>query len=153
MLGSTPGNVDTGAEVCLTNRKALSSSVVKILKTQDCRVPLQSIKGDTCAVAERDYYLEITDDDGNTRRDWFLEVEMTAQDLLFGETFIQGESLQFDGRTGTITSWDWQGRPFRFRMKGSGREHDKTVRKLGIQFPRIARLRKTVRLRDGWNYT
>ena len=152
MLGSTPGNVDTGAEVCLTNRKALSSSVVKVLKTQDCRVPLQSIKGDTCAVAERDHFLEVTDDDGNTRRDWFLEVGMTAQDLLFGETFIQGESLQFDGRTGTITSWDWQGRPFRFRMKGSGREHDKTVRKLGIQFPRIARLRKTVRLRDGWNY-
>ena len=54
---------------------------------------------------------------------------MKAQDLLFGETFVQGESLHFNGRTGVITSWDWKGRPFRFHMVGSGSEHEKTVQR------------------------
>ena len=77
---------------------------------------------------------------------------MKAQDLLFGETFVQGESLHFNGRTGVITSWDWKGRPFCFHMVGSGSEHEKTVQRLQHQFPRVARLRKTVEINHGWNY-
>jgi len=79
-----------------------------VLKTRGCRIQLQSIDGGICVVATKHHPLEITYLEGQTRQDWFLEVQMTARDLLFGETFFQGEGLHFNGRTGAITSWDWK---------------------------------------------
>ena len=125
------GCCDTGADVSLITSRALKDSHVSIIKEHDINVQLSFIDGSS-ARATKELLCEITDYDGNVRRDWFILQEMDDVDILFGLTFMDGRNTEFNTAVETITSWDWAGRPFRFKMLNSNKKNQpKRLRMLG----------------------
>ena len=106
-------------DVNLTHARALEFKCVRVLKEHAINVKPSFVDGSP--TRKKEVLCEITDLRGNTRTDWFIIQDMSDVDVLFGVTFMDGRSTEFNTARGSITVWDWKGCPFEFRMEDRSR--------------------------------